>query len=93
MKSKTNIRTATALAVACSVLLGVAATNGPYTVNVANGAMVFTNVVSVSKCPGNGTNSPDPDCILIRYVGQYGVGTNEFHAWRVPLTATKNRVK
>ncbi len=89
MKSKINIRTATALAVACSVLLGVAATNETYTVNA--GGMIFTNAIAVSKCPGDG--KLPSNCTLIRYVGQYGIGTNDFHAWMVPVLVTTNRVR
>lgn len=43
MKTRTKLTSATALAVAISVLLGIGATNETYTVNVNNGWMVFTN--------------------------------------------------
>lgn len=89
MKSKLTLLTATALAVASSVLLGVAATNETYTVNA--GGMVFTNAIAVSTCVGDGKKPTH--CTLIRYVGQYGIGTNDFHAWMVPVTVTTNRVR
>lgn len=90
MKLKINLLFTTALAVVFSAWLGVAATNETYTVNVNNGWMVFTNAIAISKCLGDGTNQSH--CILIRYVGQYGTGTNDFHAWRVPVTVKTNRV-
>lgn len=82
MKSKTIIRTATALAVACSAWFSVvvAGTNQTYSVNVGNGLWKHTNVVQVSRCTSA--------CTLIRYMD--GNTTNDFHAWAVTVKVETN---
>jgi hypothetical protein len=66
-------------------LLSVAATNQTYTVKCKEIGLTLTNVVSVGPCP----QSLDGTCQLVRYC-DYG-GTNDFHAWLVPLVVSTNK--
>lgn len=78
MNIKTKLGTATALAVACSVLFCGA--NETYTVKTP--VWETTNAVKVVR-------NHEPGCTLVVYV--QGGRTNEFHAWAVPVKVTTNQ--